>query len=303
MTLEQRRRAGIVIGVVVALVTAASLLSVGRFDQPVVAPVIGVQPIAPAPAPGALTEDQSQKVALAITQTVEAQLGVIGKTEAILGGDQPINGELPIETILSLKRLEALGTKQDLGQAILTKRLAAIDGLRGQVDQIRISYGLRAEILGLLDQASSELQQLQIKIARDQLPDQVRSDVKSVEALHVFVVALPQARLFVAAAQVQNHAGVSAAQQVNFQAQVYQYGANGVDVTRATNDLNDMSRQIAIMNSYSSSAMGILPGLTPAGYPGNKGIIYRARALLVTAKVAMQAADADYADARASLGL
>ena len=303
MTLGQRRRAGIVIGVVVALVTAASLLSVGRFDQPVVAPVIGVRTIAPAPAPGALTEDQSQKLAGSISQMVEAQLAQIAATEAIPGGDQPINGELPIETILSLKRLEALGSLQELGQSVITKRLAAIDGLRGQVDQVRISYGLRAEILGLLDQATSNLQQLQIKIGRDQLTDQVRSDVKSVEALHVFVVALPQARLFVAAAQVQNHASVTASQQVNFQNQVYQYGASGGDVTRAQNDLYDMSRQIAIMNSYSSSAMGILPGLTPAGYPGNKGIIYRARALLVTAKVAIQAADADYADARASLGL
>jgi hypothetical protein len=303
LTLEQRRRAGIVIGVVVALVTAASLLSVGRFDQPVVAPVIGVQPIGPAPAPGALTDDQYANLVRSITTTVDEQLAAIATTDPIAGGDQPINGELPIETILSLKRLEALGTLQDLGQAVLTKRLAAIDGLRGQVDQIRISYGLRAEILGLLDQASSNLQQLQIKIGRDQLPDQVRSDVKSVEALHVFVVALPQARLFVAAAQVQNHASLTATQEQNFQTQIYGFGSNGVDISRAQNDLYDMNKQIAIMQSYSSSAMGILPGLTPSGYPGNKGIIYRARALLVTAKVAMQAADADYADARASLGL
>jgi hypothetical protein len=292
-----------VIVVVVALVTAASLLSVGRFDQPVTDPVIGVRPMTSTPVSDTLTPSQYFALSNSISNSIDAQLALIETTQPIPGGDHPVDGELPIETLLTLKRLETMGGLQDLGQTVITKRLVAIDEVRSQVLQVRISYGVRAEILGLLDQATANLQQMQIKIARDLLPDQVRSDVKAIAALHVLVVALPQARLFVAAAQVQNHASLTATQQQNFQTQIYQYGANGVDISRAQNDLYDMSRQIGIMQSYSSSAMGILPGLTPSGYPGNKGIIYRARALLVTAKVAMQAADNDYRDARASLGL
>lgn len=258
-------------------------------------PVIGVRPNAEVNV-GAVSFDASP-----IADAFAAQLAATNSIQSI-GETTLANGELPLDSVLTLRQSLRLAYEQVLDNTFISDRLNAISTVRGQVlsDRSTASWQ-KARVLGVLDGASAALYKLRLKVAREQLVDAAAHDKFYVFKLRVLTVVLPQARLLMAAYQLDNLASFYARQTAGLQQAIYAWEANGNDGTAAQAALNDFVRRIAITRGYSGAAVAQVSGLGASGYPGNRSSLISARGSLVAGKVAGDQAAADAVRTRAAL--
>lgn len=236
-----------------------------------------------------------------ITAEIDAQLA---ESDQLTPIHDSVGGELPLDSTLTPKQRERLATDQQVGFAYVADRLAALASVRGQVvSDPSMQDWQKANLLALLDGASSSLRQIQLKIERDLLVYQARTDKARVLRLRVDSLLIPQARLLITGYLLQRLAVVYAHQKASLQQMVYAAQASGKDVTAAQAAVTDMATRISAINQRSAAGLALLQGLTPAGYPGNKGQLLSARSLLTSGKYAGDQAANDVARARAALGL
>jgi hypothetical protein len=260
--------------------------------------VIGVRPI-PSPGPISTFLDPAS-----VDAALTLQLSEADSAQAIPGGSPGINGELPIDTQLTLRQLESLITLQQLGTVIIQTRLADIAKVRNEVmiDRLTNSYQ-KYLITSRLDSTAAGLHAAQVKLAKDVVVDQARLDITAVGAFRIHGLILPQAHELIAAYDLVQLAGIYGNERASLQNRIYTSGITGAAAVAAQNAVDDLSRQVSSLNSSGSYAAYLLQGLTVAGFPGNKGGLLRARQLVAGAKGANDKASIDAAQARAALGI
>jgi hypothetical protein len=277
------------------VVCCAAVVMVGCGQQSASAPVIGVRS-QNAAAAGAGTFDVSP-----IAAEFAAELAADTNVQAI-GEDKLAAGELPIDSVLTLRQSERLANEQLLGSKLVSQRLNDIAKVRAQVNaDPAISYSQRSYTLGLLDTSAAAVAQMGVTIARDQLVDQAHIDVRRLAALRVDGLVLPLARKLVAAYDLARLAASYASQHDSLQQQIYTAEAFGKDASASQGYVNDLARQVAAMNRASANALADVQGLTPAGYPANKPAMNSARLALAGGQAAADQAAYDAGRARALL--
>ncbi len=248
----------------VALGCAALLVAAcGQADG---GPQIGERPqTIPSPKP-ITTFDTSS-----IEATFAAQLVDLNSIPSI-GEDALANGQLPIDTFLTLRQSLRLATLQTLGQTLLAERLKAISSVRAQVS-LSLSGYQSANVLGVLDNATAVVSQMQITIAEEQLVDRARADVTRIGTLRIYGFVLPQARLMVAGYLLSQLAALYGGQVGNLQIHVDNAQSLGCNVTTAQAYVNDLSAQSSALRYDGNIIVADVQSLNAAGYPGNKYLL------------------------------
>jgi hypothetical protein len=281
----------------VAVVLALAATVAGCGQPSASGPVIGVRPA---------TSPNSEYFELdpaSIADSLHNQLSLANDTNPITGENKLAKGELPIDSLLTLKQSERLSALQQLGNTIIQDRLTAIAALRSQVLTLPPSPGGHKETVKLLDSATAALHAMQVKIARDQLVDQARADVTAVAALRVYGLLLPQVHMLITAYDLERLAGIYTSQQAALQQDIDNAAAAGAANAPAQQAVDDLAAQITIMNRVSRSAMQVLPGLTASGYPGNRQQLADISANLKAARSASDQAANDILQAKIDLGV
>jgi hypothetical protein len=236
-----------------------------------------------------------------IAAAFAAQLAALNNIQSI-GETTLANGQLPLDSVLTLRQSLHLAYQQVLDNTFIADRLNAIATLRSQVVSDRVmSSWQKARVMGVLDAASAALYKLRLTVAREQLVDAAAHDKVKIFQLRVLTVILPQARLLMAAYQLDDLAAFYARQPAGLQQAIYAWEANGNDGTAAQAALNDLSLRIAVMRRSSGAAIAQVSGLSASGYPGNRSSLISARGALVAGKVAGDQAAADAVRTRAAL--
>ncbi len=278
----------------VAIACAAVLLAACGQQAPG-APVIAVRPQAGSN-PGQPSFDPTS-----IGAEFAAELAADTSVQPI-GEDRLAAGELPIDSVLTLRQTERLANEQQLGSSLVSQRLSDIAKVRTQlVSDPAISYSERSYVIGLLDASAAAVAQMGVTIARDQLVDQAHIDVRKLAALRVNGLVLPLARKLVASYDLERLSASYASQQASLQQQIYTAEAYGKDASASQSYVNDLAVRIAAMNRAAIYVLADLQGLSPAGYPGNKPALTSARLALAGGKAASDQAAYDAARARAVL--
>lgn len=229
------------------------------------------------------------------------QLAELNNIQSI-GETNLANGQLPIDSFLTFRQSLRLAYEQVLDNAYISDRLIAIATLRSQVvSDGALSSWQKARVIGVLDAASAALYKLRLTVAREHLVDAAAHDKVKIFQLRVLTVVLPQARLLMAAYQLDDLAAFYARQQAALQQAIYAWEANGNDGTAAQAAVNDLSLRIATMRRSSGAAIAQVSGLSASGYPGNRSSLISARGALVAGKVAGDQAAADAVRTRAAL--
>ncbi len=280
------------------VLVCAALMSAACGHPTANGPVIGVRPLVNEGAAA------SEFDVTSISNALSNQLSLVNDASAIPGENKIAKGELPIDSTLTVKQSARLGALQQLGQILVDNRLAAIAAVRRQVlaDPL-MSAGEKAQLTYLLDRATADLNAMQVKIARGLLVDQARAEVTGVAAFRVYGLLVPQVHLLIAAYQTQHLVSIYSSQQSTLQQQINTKGAAGGQTGHAQLAINDLSAQIAIMSRDSWYALAVLPGLTAAGYPGNKQVLANARHDLNAAGNAGSVAASDVILAKADLAV
>jgi hypothetical protein len=273
----------------------AAIVMVGCGQQSASPPVIGVRP------QHAASADNATFDATSIAAEFTAELAADTSVQPI-GEDKLAAGELPIDSVLTLRQSERLANEQLLGSKLVSQRLGDIAKVRAQlVADPAISYSERSYIIRLLDTSAAAVAQMGVTIARDQLVDQSHIDVRRLAALRVDGLVLPLARKLVAAYDLGRLAASYANQRASLQQQIYTAEAFGKDASASQSYVNDLAVRVAEMNRASANALADVQGLTPAGYPGNKPAMNSARLALAGGKAAADQALYDAGRARALL--
>jgi hypothetical protein len=257
--------------------------------------VIAVPPTYEAPP----TANQSTEISDSIAQMLAGEVAMANSPDAVPGGNQMANGELPIDSTLTIKQLERLLSLQTIGDAIVQARLTALARVRGEVMAAAdLSWDERWGTVAALDNASAGLQHLQVNLARELLPDLARADVKRIASFHVNGLLIPQAHLLVAAYQQLSHANRYASQAAGLQQRLYGAPLTNCNIGAAQAAINDLGSMSNNMYGAGYAALAYLQGLSPAGYPGNKYAILAARKDVVVSQYAGYQASNDVATAQ-----
>jgi hypothetical protein len=276
-------------------VCCAAMVMVGCGQQSASPPVIGVRPQQAAGADNATFD------ATSIAAEFAAELAADTNVQPI-GEDKLAAGELPIDSVLTLRQSERLANEQLLGSKLVSQRLTDIAKVRAQlVADPAISYSQRSYIIGLLDSSAAAVAQTGVTIARDQLVDQAHIDVRRLAALRVDGLVLPLARKLVAAYDLARLAASYANQEASLQQRINAQEAFGRNPAAAVSYVNLLAARVADMNRASANALADVQGLTPAGYPGNKPAMNSARVALAIGQAAADLAFYDAGRARALL--
>jgi hypothetical protein len=279
--------------VVVALLVGLALTACG---QPTgYGKLVGVRPV-PSAVPGTSEIDTSSLV-----DSLNNELNALGNTPPITDENSSFAAEF--SSLLTVKQSERLSALQELGSQIIKTRLAAIAQMRRQVLALPLDPAAKAQIVYLLDSASGRLNAMQVTIASDRLVDVARADVKVVATFRIYGLLLPQCHMLVAAYQFKSLVTTFTTERSNLQDSLNKANAAGNPVGNAQSLLNDLGAQTAVINAYASNAIAVLPGLTAAGYPGNRGTVVSIRNQLTAASTAAGNAQNDIIGARAALGI
>ena len=231
------------------------------------------------------------------------QLADANATQGIPGEEQLAAGELPLDTILTIRQIERLAVIQQLGEAIIQNRLDAIAGLRGQVLGYRsMTSADKWNLAGLLDNAAARLRAMRVTIARDLSVDQARADVTAVGQFRVYGLLIPKIHMLIATYTLRQQLPrlTSVEQSLELQLNIAVPTAN---VAGARTALNDMLAQISIVDQQSSTALSLLRYLDPSGYPNNRGYLRVAGSYLDRGQAAAWQAGQDAKTVRADLHL
>jgi hypothetical protein len=279
--------------VVVALVAGLSLAACGQASG--YGQLIGVRAV-PSPSPQASAIDTTPLV-----DSLNTELDWVNKTAPITDENSQFAAEF--SSLLTIKQSERLAALQQLGDQIISTRLSAIAHVRWQILVLPLATSQKYEIIYLLDHATAGLNGMEAKIANDRLVDVTRADVKSVAGFRVYGLLLPQAHMLVAAFDLQNLVGIYSNEKVHLQATINADIAANIPIGNAQSDVNDLGAQIVLINQASAYAIAVLPGLTPSGYPGNRGTVTAVRNTLNAGSGNSQIAAGDVAAAKVALGL
>ena len=277
----------------IALLLGAVLIGRGRPTAG--ADVIGARSLTQAsPAPASFDTTP-------IAYEFASELNAINNTQAI-GPDVLAPGELPIDSVLTIRQAERLAVKQTLGSILVSRLLTAIAQVRSQIstDPAMSAYQ-KYTLFGPLDAAAASVSRAGVAIARDQIVDQARMDYRTVYALRIGGFVLLQARLTSAGYDLGHLAAVYSSQAASIQQRIYAAEAYGKDASVSQADVYRLSAQVAAMNRYSADALAMLQGLSASGYPGNKGSLIGARQALNAGEFAASEAARDAANALSSL--
>jgi hypothetical protein len=276
-------------------VSCAALLLTACGQQTASAPVIAVR------AQAATSPVQPTIDASAIAAEFASQLADSTNVQPI-GEDKLAAGELPIDSVLTLRQSERLTSIQILGFSLVSQRETSIARVRSQVlADPAVSASEKYALIAVLDTASAAVSQMGVTIANDQLVDKAHSDVRRLAALRIEGFVLPQARLLLGANDLVRLSTLFAAEQVTLQQQIYTAEAFGKNATASQAAVNDLGVRITDMKRASAQALALLQGLTVSGYPGNKGLLISARHALDAGNVAAVQGNNDAARARAAL--
>lgn len=180
--------------------------------------------------------------------------------------------------------------------ADLTAAKAAVDGAPNvtATDKAALDAGLVGNATGLAS--------LRAVIDADTALPTLRTDCTRIVTEHyVYLFAIPQARLVVAADRVQAAATALSKLQGLLQQEAAAAQKRGKDVTSADGSIDELGQKVAAALQYAGQADSSLLPLSASGYPANQPTIVAARSAMGTARNALSGAVTDAKSAIASL--
>jgi hypothetical protein len=152
----------------------------------------------------------------------------------------------------------------------------------------------RSALLSKLSSDTSGLQSLDTKIQGDTDGTTLRSDLESiVTAYRIYVLVAPQVHIVVASDRVTAFVSLGNSIADKIQAKIDAAKADGKDVKKAQEALDDMKKQLADAASAIAGVAARVIALTPSGYPGNRSTLLSARSSILTARAHLVTARTD----------
>jgi hypothetical protein len=242
--------------------------------------VLGV-PQAATVAPAVATGD----ILTGLQKEIAAELAAVNATQT-----DPVPGQITLElnaltSVSSLIRAESFQALQANGAKEIATRERIVDDLASDVEGdsylsgVDVSGGsLRGVLMGLLGGINSQLQALGSAIATVSLPDELRSDVISINSsTRVYGVVEPMVHLALAGGDELSEANTLAAQEQRDANTVAAGAGSDSNYSRELSLLSDLSARIATTRQTAVSAVSSVLNLTPAEFPGTKTTILDAR--------------------------
>ena len=280
----------------VTLLTAGSF--VARGHQGMNDAVVGVRPMPAAVLPATITFDTT-----VIAQALADQLAAASDYSPVLDGGGARYNLPPIDDTLTPRQREVLSELQSIGHAEIQNRLSAIAKAKAQINSDRSLTAYKGRIIYLLDGTSAKLNQLQVKIAKETLVDTTRADLKLVSQLRVYGLVLPLAHLLAAGYTLSQLSTVYGNQQTALQDRVYVCQSQGYNPANLPRLISALAAQVAIISRLSRKSLGLLQGLTVAGYPANRPSLTSAKSILDSGQIASYRASQYANGARAAATL
>lgn len=191
------------------------------------------------------------------------------------------------------QRLEQrLAQAKSRGEAEVNRRLATLDRLASQVQQVkRLSADHRTALLNELDQAKAGLSALLAKIQGDSDVATLRADLRTiVDGYRVYVFLVPQVHLIVAADVMLAITATFDDIEVKLQALIDKAAAAGKDTAAAQAALVALQSAVGSAKTSATAVISDVLPLTASGYPGNRGTISSARDKLRAARQSLNEA-------------
>ena len=255
--------------------------------------VIGVRPAVASDARTATLDTSS------ISKRVDDELNYATSVPAIQENALAY-GLLPLDSTLTLRQSEHLAALQLLGETVIQSRLAALASVRYQVGSARgLSAYAKYRLTSLLDASIPGLKAMEVRIAQDQIIDQARLDVSVVASFRIYGFVLPQVHMLIAAYELQTLAQTYASIRDNLQRRIASAATAGL---LAQPYVNDLTAEIAIMNSIGYGATNTLSNLSAAAYAASKQSLKAVRPSLLRAKSASDRGQTDISAANSILG-
>lgn len=190
-----------------------------------------------------------------------------------------------------------------LCDAAIARRTADLTAAKAAVDGApNVTATDKAVLDASLVGNASGLASLRAVIGADTTLPALRTDCTRIVTEHyVYLFAIPQARLVVAADRVQAAATALRKLQGLLQQEVAAAQKKGKDVTSADGSIDELGQKVAAALQYAGQADSSVLPLSASGYPANKPTIVAARSAMGTARNALSGALTDAKAAIASL--
>lgn len=185
----------------------------------------------------------------------------------------------------------------------IDRRVAVLNKLVTKLGVLkRVTDAQKATLTAQVQSEISNLMALKAKIDADTDLTTLKADKKSiVDSYRVFLLFVPQVTITAHADRILNVATALQTLADKLSTRIDAAKTAGKNVTAASAKLADMNAKIADAITQANNAITAVGGLTPSGYPGNKGTLSDARKMLATARTDLRMARQDVAGVRAGL--
>ncbi len=195
----------------------------------------------------------------------------------------------------ALNQAERMTDLKSRADTEISRRITALNKILGRLSTIKhLTDAQKVSFTTQIQNEITTLTSLKTKIDADTDLTTLKTDVQSiVTAYRVYALFIPQIQLVAAADRELNVADEITTLAGKLQTRIQNAQTAGNNTATLQADLTDMQNKIADAKTHANNAIALVTPLTPSGYPGNKGVMQNARALLQTGHQDLVAAGKD----------